>query len=335
MQEESYRIIDFISQSDLKLFDKDIRRFYQERVLGIKEKETIMPDYFLIGSLVDSILLTPGLTNKNFHICSDTKASEIIRDIITCAYNENIGCSIITDHIMGTSILRLAREKLYQPNYKDQTIIDKVIEKGKEYFDNLIIAGSTGKVLVPFDINILARRIVNNFKKDDFIKQHLVVSDESCEEIKVQVVLTGKFNDIEVKGMIDLMKIDHKNKIIYPKDIKTSKSIEGFFKSYRDLRYDIQGSFYSALLRQNYPDYTIYPFEFIVGSTTTTEPPEVFTMSEEDIYGAQYGGTNTYGGYTRGWESILEDYKWHMIDGRWDHKKSYYINKTNKLKMFS
>ncbi len=343
MQEKDYRELDFISQSDLKLLDKDIRKFYKERILGQGEQDLIMSDHFLLGSLVDYMVLTPGLLKQTFYISADVTATPMVREIITIAWAKYCEVSSIdlidTGHVttiqeISGQLLETAREKEFgASNWKDQTIIDKLCEKGGDFFNDLVITYTTGKILVPADKFMLATKIKSQLLSDPFIKNSFVAKN-SDEEIKNQVILTANLEGIDLKGMLDLTKFDHKSKTIYPKDIKTAKSIKDFWKSYRDYRYDIQGSFYTMLLKENYPDYQIAPFEFIVGSTATDEYPEVFIMSEEDLYGAEWGGATKSGGYLNGWRTILEDYKWHQNENRWEHKKNYYQNGKNTLKMF-
>lgn len=337
MQEKEYRDLDLISQSDLKLLDKDPYKFYKQVILKEEQSEDVLADHFILGSLVDYTLLTPGLMKAAFHICNDDKLSETVRNIINLAYRMTKPSGNITNNLkledISVALLQAAKEQGYGGDWPDKTILTKLTsEKCSLYFDNIV--QSNGKLLVNFNMFALSQQIVKKLKNDPFIKDKLTGQTKD-EYIIPQLVLQGVIGGIKVKGMLDYVLIDPVAKTIKPKDVKTCRNVKEFIKSYVEYGYYLQGSFYSALLKQNYPDYTIDNFEFIVASTSLNEAPESFIMSGQDLYAGQYGGDHRFGS-VKGFEAIIEDYKWHLEHNSWDHKRNYYLsNGTNKLNIFS
>lgn len=89
-----------------------------------------------------------------------------------------------------------------------------------------------------------------------------------------QVKLVSKVLDVYCKCMLDIVLINHDQKIIVPIDIKTGANRPEDFeqKCYFGWNYYIQGSLYSRILinyiKDNYPeliDYEVKPFTFIFG----------------------------------------------------------------------
>ena len=76
-----------------------------------------------------------------------------------------------------------------------------------------------------------------------------------------------------------LLLVDHKKKIVYPIDLKTSSHTEwDFFESFVQWRYDIQARLYWRIIRDNmdrdpvYKDYELADYTFIVVNKKTLTP---------------------------------------------------------------
>ena len=79
--------------------------------------------------------------------------------------------------------------------------------------------------------------------------------------------------------MLDLVVVDHKNKLIYPCDLKTSGHPEyKFFESFIRWSYYIQAAQYSRILEEvikqdeYFKDFKIMPYRFIVVNRQTLTP---------------------------------------------------------------
>lgn len=156
----------------------------------------------------------------------------------------------------------------------------------------------------------LADSIVNSFRthehtKDIFNTRH-----------NYQVPIVWYHKDIMCKGLIDMLYIDHKNKIIIPRDIKTSGSSTIKFKeSIQRFRYDIQAAWYIMGLKALYPKYEIKNFQFLVESTKWQGCPLIYELDHaclEQVYEEI--------------DQLVDLYKWHEING-WSVDREVALNK--------
>lgn len=154
--------------------------------------------------------------------------------------------------------------------------------------------------------------------KDKYINPILV-----SDKIHFQVPHIAEINEEPVKCLVDFMIVDEENKVIYPYDLKsTSDSPVDFRKSYYKYRYDIQGSLYSKVLQENYPNYRIANFTFVVVQLGKNTRPMLFEMSEAELEGAR---TGRFVGsvYYKGYDELIEDYKLHKALDKWDYPADY------------
>jgi hypothetical protein len=140
----------------------------------------------------------------------------------------------------------------------------------------------------------------------------------------------GNFREHEVKHLGDLCILDHEAKTAQCFDLKTADSITGFYRNYWGQSYIRQGALTSYICKQNYPDYDMLPFTFIV-IPKNNEKIELFEMSEDEMNAGLFGGTFTSGKRYRGVAQILDDINWHITQNVWDHKRKYYENGNKNI----
>ncbi len=319
-----------LSQSHLKLLlgpDPSIFNTIQEPDLYFEEKK-----YFLIGDGVDMQLTRPiEEFNQKFHISNlQNKPSDTIKSIVNQVYDyvkEVNGTNILTIDKYTEAILDSCNNHNYQPNWKSETRISKIVEAW-EYWEDLKAA--EGKVVLSQEENDLISQIVMSIRTNSTTSKYFEKNNSSVE-ILDQFSIYFTYEGIECKALLDRIIIDHKNKTIQPIDFKTMGDQTLYFpKSLRQRRYDIQAAFYTEALKSKkvYETYEILPFKFIVESTINPGNPLVFTCSSEllDIgkNGRQpyklcdkpYISTEyiTYMKFDeiKGFHQLIEDYKWYM-----------------------
>ena len=103
---------------------------------------------------------------------------------------------------------------------------------------------------------------------------------------------------IYYRCMADLIIVDHKNKEIQPVDLKTSGHPEWEFpKSFIQWRYDIQSRLYWRIINEvikaneDYKDYKVLPYKFIVVNKETLTPL-VWDFEDTEKMGTLYYGKN-------------------------------------------
>ena len=141
-------------------------------------------------------------------------------------------------------------------------------------------------------------------------------------EILPQVPIYFTYRDEEFKALLDGVRVNHRDKIIEPYDLKsTGKNVFQFKDSYVQYGYYRQGALYEqALYSEQSPvkdllaqGYTMADFLFIVTETKTssTNPALIYrTTPKEREAGLNggYVGTKWYPGINQ----LLDNYLWHV-----------------------
>lgn len=341
---EDYYTNSAISQSQLKLLlgsDPSIFNTVEEPDLYFEEKK-----HFLIGDGVD-IQLTQSLEafNEKFHVSNvQNKPSDTIKSIVNQVYDNAIQMFTlevknISDPLYTEFIIEACNSHNYQPNWKTETRVSKIIEAW-EYWEDLKAA--EGKQVLSQEENDLISQIVMSIRSNSVTGPYFI--PQPNQEILYQYPIYFSYNGVDCRALLDMVIVDHDKKTIQPIDIKTMGDQTLYFpKSLRQRRYDIQAAFYTEALSISKPytythpkiaqsiPYTILPFKFIVESTTNPGNPLVFTCDEELLKIGKFGresfrlkGVSStklidmYYGKTdevKGFDQLIEDYKWYLENG--------------------
>ena len=237
---EDYYTNPAISQSQLKLLlgpDPSIFNTIQEPDLYFEEKK-----HFIIGNGVDMQLTRPiEEFNQKFHISNlQNKPSDTIKSIVNQVYDETKRLNILTENVgpitnYRSYILEACDSHNYQPNWKTETRIAKIIETW-EYWEDLKAA--EGKVVLSQEENGLISQIVMSIRTNPTTSKYFETSKDV--EISDQLAIYFSYCGIDCKALLDRVIIDHINKTIQPIDFKTMGDQTIYFpKSLRQRRYDI------------------------------------------------------------------------------------------------
>ena len=318
-----------ISQSQLKLLlgpDPSIFNTIQEPDLYFEEKK-----HFIIGDGVDMQLTRPiEEFNQKFHISNlQNKPSDTIKSIVNQVYDlvkEEVGSladkGLLRDHT--SKIIDSCNDHNYQPNWKTETRVAKVVEAW-EYWEDLKLA--EGKTVLSSEENDLISQIVMSIRTSPNTSKYFQTSKDV--EVLYQLAIYFPCQGVDCKALLDMVVIDHKEKTIQPIDFKTMGDQTIYFpKSLRQRRYDIQAAFYNEALKSKHSAYEILPFKFIVESTTNPGNPLVFTCNQELLEIGKSGRSayilcdksyvsDEYTVYMKfdkikGFHQLIEDYKWYM-----------------------
>jgi len=142
------------------------------------------------------------------------------------------------------------------------------------------------------------------------------------------------YNNIKLRGIIDIVVINHTNKTVQLIDLKTGQdNAENFMNSFIKYRY-----YFQSLIYQNsfdvickelkLVDYKLLPFQFLyIGRKQ--KMPLVYTVTDKWFKGAQFG-FKTAGGYTyKGLDVLLDEIKWHWDNKVFEMTKDIFTNKGN------
>ena len=312
-----------ISQSSLKKLAISPKKFLDSVELESKS--------LMMGSAVDCMLLTPKEFEKSFLIIENdlptppaavvTILKQIVSRHIEGAFFNSKGLILSSQNM--NIILDICNEFKYRMNNNDNTRVTKVIEHS-EYLRYLY--KSQGRKTITSDDLFNIQEIVLSLEEHEFTSHHFNCDDDA--EYLIQIPIYFEVDGIKLKALPDLVRVDHINKRVTPKDLKTMSGYTNEFirKNFWKYRYDLQAAFYTEAVQHLYPDYEIDPFEFIVESTIAPGSPLTYVVTPEVLEIGTNGGIHNGREY-KGWKQCLEELKWHREHNIWDYTREEYENK--------
>ena len=246
----------------------------------------------------------------------------------------------------------------YLDAYKRSNYVNKIEKVISNFLANsnavsyyLYRVNSVGKVIIDEDEFLTAQKLKKSFLENPYIKKYFNPYEDEIN-IFYQIPIYFTYKEVECKGLLDGLYIDHRRKELYIFDIKTTgRSISKFPSQVLQFSYYIQASMYETALKNLISslkldkkggaytthtelkkcllkclDYTVLNFRFVVASTVGNQPATVFIMTEEDLEKSREGGM-IYDHYRKGVDELLDDYKWHISTRKWEYSKDYYLKK--------
>jgi len=310
LSEQQYRDLELPSYSMLSSIDKQ----GIDVVGGVKQSFNLK-----FGNLVDMMCFEPHRVEETFHKGISPKAPTT---------NVKKICDLILEGLDGTEgkisdtitplgrrrqkkitsnikdyekeILSSAKSLNVYNNYSEQKTIETVVKAGKEYFKDRI--KSRGKILIKPDMwdhaSHTAATLISHPYTAKYFAQN-VPGIEIIYQYKFDTVVNGK----RCKGMLDCVVINHKEKLIFPIDLKTGEEpCKAFPMLYTIHKYYIQGGLYREGLKSIVDNdfelmgYTVKEFEFVYISKLNPNRPMRFKVSE-DMHNASLNGFIDRHGY--------------------------------------
>lgn len=334
--------------------DKGVNQSLVKKIISVDDPEPErMPGRkknMEIGDIVDTILTMPAESyqGKFLIVDKETRPSDAMDKIVNYVYT-NRGEE--NDLFNLTSVIEEAitlAEYKGNAHWTTEQRVEKVQKEVKEYWDFMLEA--EGRTVVLSKEWQLCTEIAAILKSSpNTVSYHkengLTITAE------FQLDLYGELSGVRCKGLLDKVLFDDVNRTIQPVDFKvTGGSVQYWKSTARKFRYDIQASFYTALLRLNYPDWQILPFAFLVANHNPAVQPYVYTTSPIDLHIGEMGGRRFKSMMLNeddviitkeediiyGWRDALEIYKDCMQLGLDDFDlDSFYSNRTKPLDLWS
>lgn len=310
---DKYFESDALSQSNLKKLlggiDSFINNQKEENELFYTEK-----GHFIIGSAVDTILTgVEGEFENKFHVSvldkkpSDTEMSIVnmaLQDILQSYTEEQLKEEGLQELSKYPGSIQMAiEEHNYQPNWKPETRINKIIENGTIYFEDL--KKGIGKQMLSSNEMTLISSIVSSLKTNPRTSKYFdrtALSRAEKVTVYYQLPIYFTYKGVKCKALLDMLIVvrDEAGKIvsIQPFDLKTMNGNTLKFPSnMKSFRYDIQSAWYVEALFA--PDSTfkldglsiehLKPFSFIVESNSQPGIPLIYEIDEEVLLTGKYG----------------------------------------------
>lgn len=301
LKQLSWDVPESVYRSDPALSQSSIGKYERE---GFEHLDTLFDHIdtpsLRFGSMVDCLITDSEKSfNEQYIICDIPSIEPSIEPIVKEVFNQYKDSYTNINDIPESSLMPIIAQYGYQPRWKPETRCKAVREKGGHYYQTMFMA--KGKTIVSQDtynrVFACVRALKDSPQTHDYFCE-----DNPFDDIEryYQLKFKDTFNGIEYRGMLDLVIVDHKNKIVYPCDLKTSSKREyNFFKSFIEFGYSYQARLYWRLLRaamdrdDYYKDFKLADFRFIVVNTTDIPNPLVWIFDK-----TQALGTLVIGNYT-------------------------------------
>lgn len=305
VSEEDYREIPAFNYSILKAMSENGPRV-------LVEKEELSSTALEFGTLVDILITNPEERYNKFYTKTVEKPTASLLQLADAIYMDHLIMDIPFESINVEMVVKKVRELGLWAKQKDETIIEKF---NIDLFYNYIKAKieAEGKIICTQELVDAAEYCARVLLTHDYTKDLFVESD--TVEVLKQVPILYNFKGYMGKGKIDLLRIDHEKKIIYPYDIKTGSEVaSNFANSFYHFKYYIQATSYmyglSYLIEniEEFKDYKIDNFRFIYISKKSPDFPAIYVVPESCLVSFFDGWTSLKGEYIKGFKDLVEEY---------------------------
>jgi len=229
-----------------------------------------------------------------------------------------------------------------------EAVMKKFENEGKDYVDALNAA--KGRKILDAEDLFKVNQIVSTLKSNPFTKKYFTPEDGVdlifqpyilWDMMYYSLMEEGKSTVIKAKSVLDVVRIDHRNKVVEPMELKTGA--EGFMKAYWRYKRYLQGAMYHtathvAMRPEDLDLYDIENIKFVFADSNLRYPPRIYRMSDDDIaigtHGKQYrtlaGRGNPTMGYlddnwkVKGYAQLAAELEWHQKNDQWDYSYDVY-----------
>lgn len=339
----NYRELDALNSSMIRLFDTDPVKFFEQFKLGKKKKDKKTPS-LIIGDIVDFYLLDcngdaeefESRFDEKFALYNDTKGTGQVFILADILFDITKQCTNEKDEITTSFITRF--KEAYQKvqalgkysGKSESKVLEDFNENGLTYFETLV--ENSNKIVVELSLLERSRHIGETLLTDGFTEKIFKCKEEEECFYKFPIeweYTTSSGKVIKCKSELDILKIDHNRKEIYPKDLKTTYDNESFELSYMKNQYYLQGGFYYLAVKhwarqEGMGDYNVLPMEFVVADTSSNNRrPIRYQLSREDMSNC-LEGFYLRGNHHKGVIQIIEEISWAEDNNIWNCSKELY-----------
>ena len=326
-----YRDIPALNQSSLK----KILTHPKDYLSAVKRTGESKESHFVFGSMVDIMLTgTREEFDSKFYVDrSNINISDAVKIITNDIIEElnNLGVDLKNWAQERDIILKHVVRNSYQGNWKDDTRIDAIIKAADSYVN--MLSEVNGRAIVDELDYSKAINCVASLRSDQFTNPFSMLAKKAPKGVEIfdKFIVSYEHLEVNIKGELDRVIIDHVTETIKPIDFKTtSKPLMSFMGEFWKLRYDFQAATYSIGLL-NHPEikelldkgYTMDPFKFIVVHVDCITSPMVFTVPIKAINIGFHGGETSVR-YYEGLEQAIQRYKYATENNAWEYPQEYY-----------
>lgn len=222
------------------------------------------------GSAVDAII-TGGQKefDERFMVADFPSIPDSVIKVVRYTFNTYKDTYNSLNDVPNDYLITMAQMCNYQPNWRPETRVKVIKEKGSEYYNLMYLAGD--RIILDTTTYQDVCNAVDALKNSEATKFYFAENNPFEPEIErfYQLKFKGEFENIPVRCMLDEIVVNHKDKTILPVDLKTTKSVITFNHSFYQWGYFIQAQLYTYILEQNiknddyFKDFKVLDYKFI------------------------------------------------------------------------
>lgn len=280
-----------LRQSEIRdILKKGMEVFIHEK--NNKEEEDLTPLksdklHFLIGTAVHTrILWKKDFFNEKYFVTNQQsfpgEKTKAVLDNLFSKYKDTLIIPDIVD--LKEEIWHCCNElgfnmKNKKDDYNSDTRVLGILKDNicVGYWRNLVL--SKNKKIITSDMSDIIETINTSFMNNPLIKDLALASANNEVDLIFEKPMYFEIEGVKCKMLPDIIVIDHRKKVVYIIDIKTTSGpVSEFYKDFIYLYYSVQGSYYSdnlsfnkisEIIGKDLSGYTISNPVFIADSTTT------------------------------------------------------------------
>lgn len=309
---------------ELQLSYSRISDFDRNGPKALVEKTSVDNEGTKIGSLVDDLIFDKDNFNNKYHVTDTTEPTATLGALTSIILKE------FTEIPSKEEVLKIIGDNGFWSSTKKEETMIKNFDK-PEFWDYLSDKFNAGeKAVVTLDRKVLADEIVSKLLTHPHSKDIF----ESENEMLTQLKFTIPYRGVKLRGIMDMVIIDHENKTIKGIDLKTGAgSATDFRSSFIKWRYYLQAAVYTialTLLKEDesfskYADYQVLPFEFLyigVGEKL----PVTYVIDEFWVEAGLEGFKSSTGYEYKGLNQLIDEITFHWVNKIFDVSKEVYDN---------
>lgn len=330
--EAQYRAIYLDSSSSLKDFSMDRRKYHKKYILNevVEDEDSKAAT---MGRMVETLLMEPQFFDERFHLSTCmTTPTGLMLEFVEALYKHTAEATADNGTITR-SFEDLAKDAYTDSGFKIklEAVLTKFIGSDAEiYYKEIREVRSKGLTVVATQDITNAEKIVTELKTNPVTADIVNLVSDAQYSVHNQLQVEGySVNGHMFKSMMDMVHVDHANKIIQVYDLKCTWSVENFYNEYYLYRRAyIQGYLYFHGVKHAFPDlndYVILYPKFIVCDSTNYMNPLIYGMSEINMQDAEQGFEHKGRQYP-GVAQLIEDLQWALENDKWNMSKENYLS---------
>ncbi len=280
LKDISWQVPESTYRADPALSYSTLARFEREGFNKLDHLfDKISSQSLLEGSMVDCLITGSIDEFDEFYCVADFPSiGEKELQVVMALYETYHTTCEYFSYIPSEAVLATINELEWQKNWRDETRVRVLSERGAMYYN--IKVQAAGKTVVDRKTYNRVIAMVQALKTSPATQGYFADNDElSPVRRYYQLKFKARFKDVNYRCMADLIICDYEDKKIIPVDLKTSSHREWDFQgSFESWSYMIQARLYWRCIKANlmkdpyFKDFTLENYRFIIVNKESLTP---------------------------------------------------------------